>query len=140
MRFTQTAEYALRVLAYMATLPEDTACRAQDLSKETGIPIHYLSKIMRRLVNAGILHSQKGHGGGFRFAKSLSEVAFSDILNAVDYQVEPANCVFGWGACSSDNPCPLHPFWKSLKGDFTHWAEHYTLADVKDQNIPSLNS
>ncbi len=115
----------------MATLPEDTPIRAQDLSEVTNIPLPYLSKIMRRLVEAGLLRSQKGHGGGFKLAQPLAEVRFVDVLNAIDYAVEPSSCVFGWGQCSSTNPCPLHPFWKNLKDEFTQWAEHYTLADVK---------
>ena len=131
MRLTQTAEYALRALGHMATLPDGNAIRAQDLSHVTGIPIHYLSKIMRRLVEAGLLYSRKGHGGGFKFARPLAEIRFADVLNAVDYEVEPMSCVFGWGACNKDHPCPLHPFWKSLKDEFIHWAEHYTLADVR---------
>ena len=131
MIVTQTAQYALRVLAYMTTRPENEPVRSQDLSEETGIPSHYLSKIMRRLVEAGLLHSQKGHGGGFRFARPLDEIRFLDVLEAMDVEVEPKACVFGWGACSGDNPCPLHPFWSDLKTHFVDWAEQYTMADVK---------
>ena len=48
MQLTQTAEYALRALAHMATLPDSAPRRAQDLSNDTGIPLPYLSKILRR--------------------------------------------------------------------------------------------
>jgi DNA-binding IscR family transcriptional regulator len=53
MRLSQTAEYALRVLAYMATLPDNSPLRTRDIYEVTGIPPYYLSKIMRRLVTAG---------------------------------------------------------------------------------------
>ncbi len=131
MRFTQTAEYALRALTHMATTESDVPYRAADLSEATGIPIHYLSKIMRRLVSAGLLESQKGHGGGFRFARSLKKIRFADVLEAVDYETEPSTCVFGWGECSPANPCPLHPFWSRLKDDFAEWAHAHTLDDVR---------
>lgn len=39
---------------------------------------------MRRLVVAGLIVSQKGHGGGFKFARPLNEIFFSDILNAIN--------------------------------------------------------
>jgi len=133
MYLTQTAEYALRVMAHMATLANTEPKRTRDLSDETGIPLFYLSKIMRRLVNAGLLLSQKGHGGGFTFAKPLSEIRFMDILSAVDYEVEPKKCVFGWGECGNQNPCPLHNFWQNLKDDFIQWAETYTLGDVNSE-------
>ena len=76
-RFTQTAEYALRAVTHMAMTKSGGPMRAADLSEAMGIPIHYLSKIMRRLVSAGLLESQKGHGGGFRFARDLSEIRLS---------------------------------------------------------------
>ena len=137
MRFTQTAEYALRALTRMAIAESDAPHRAADLSLATGIPIHYLSKIMRRLVSAGLLESQKGHGGGFTFARDLSEIRFADVLEAVDYETEPSSCVFGWGECSLANPCPLHPFWSELKDDFAAWANAHTLAEAKAMSLSS---
>lgn len=133
MRLTQTAEYALRVMAQMATLRDNRPVRAQDLSQMTGIPLHYLSKILRRLVSAGLLNSQKGHGGGFVFARPVSRIYFSDILNAVNYEIEPSQCVFGWGECNRNNPCPLHFFWSDLKDYFSQWAEQHTLAEVRQK-------
>lgn len=127
---TQTAEYALRVLTYLAAQPSRDAVRARDLAEATEIPLAYLSKILRRLVEAGLLHSQKGHGGGFRFARPLSEIRFIDVLDAVNFDVEPTACAFGWDQCSTTDPCPLHPFWSDLKEQFAQWARRYTLADV----------
>ncbi|MBW2295571.1 MAG: Rrf2 family transcriptional regulator, partial [Deltaproteobacteria bacterium] len=68
MVLSQTAEYALRAMAWLATAPTREPVRAKDLSVATGIPSHYLSKVMRRLVLAGLLISQKGQGGGFLLA------------------------------------------------------------------------
>jgi len=65
MLLSQTAEYALRAMAWLATVSGDEPVRAVDLSSATGIPTHYLSKVLRRLVLANLLESQKGQGGGF---------------------------------------------------------------------------
>lgn len=128
---SQTAEYALRVLAYMSTRDAGAPIRARDLSTHIGVPASYLSKIMRRLVEAGLLASQKGHGGGFRIAKPLSEIRFADVLSAVDEEVRPEGCAFGWEQCDENHPCPLHPFWKVLKDQFEAWARQHTLQDVQ---------
>lgn len=129
---SQTAEYALRVLAYMSVQEADRLVRARDLSVEIEIPASYLSKIMRRLVEAGLLESQKGHGGGFKIARPLPEITFADILEAVDLEARPQGCVFGWKTCDERNPCPLHPFWKRLKDDMEDWARAHTLEDVRN--------
>jgi len=139
MYISQTAQYALRSLSCMATKPRDSAIRAQDLSSETGIPLFYLSKIMRRLVQAGLISSQKGHHGGFKFDRPLEQIFFTDILKAIDTEFEFKKCVFGWGACNEESPCILHTFWGTLKDNVNTWAERYSLADVA-QNAKLISS
>lgn len=128
MYFTQTAEYALRAMVYLASITDDEAIRASDLSERTGIPAHYLSKIMRRLVVDGLVSSQRGHHGGFRLARSAEEIRFIDILEAADYQSQPDRCAFGWGTCDAREPCPLHGSWTQLNEAFLSWATETTLA------------
>lgn len=130
MILPQTAEYALRAMAQMAALPPGQAVRAADLSKLTGIPEHYLSKIMRKLVAPGLLVSEKGHGGGFRLALPLKKIRFIDILAAFDFAVEPTRCAFGLGKCNPKNPCMLHPAFSQINDAYLKWATKTTLADV----------
>ncbi len=137
---SQTAEYALRVMAYLSINGVGEPVRARDLAAKVEIPVSYLSKIMRRLVEAGLLHSRKGHGGGFTIARPLSEIRFADILEAVDQETRPQGCVFGWKTCGEENPCPLHPFWKLLKDDFEAWARMHTLKDVRERGDGLLST
>lgn len=129
---SQTAEYALRATAWLAVHTPRDPVRARDLSEGSGIPPHYLSKILRRLVLAGLLESQKGHGGGFILARPPSEIRFQDVLAAVDAYPAPDRCAFGWGACNPDDPCPLHESWSRLGGSFRDWAASTSLADVAE--------
>lgn len=132
MQLTQTAEYALRAMAHLAVLQDGGAVRARDLAAASGIPAHYVSKLLRRLVVAGLLESRKGHGGGFALARPPEDIRVVDILEAVDYPVELDRCAFGWGTCDVDAPCPLHAVWSELKEAFGRWAENSTLADIRD--------
>lgn len=131
MFLTQTAEYALRAMAHLALLENGEPIRAAELSRATGIPVHYLSKIMRRMVLAGLVASQKGHGGGFVLGRPAAEIRFSDVLTAVGVEPEPDRCAFGWGRCSSVNPCPLHRSWTELNERCQRWAGETTLEDVR---------
>ena len=132
MLLSQTAEYALRAMAWLATREEGSAMRATDLSDATDIPSHYLSKIMRRMVVSGLLTSRKGHGGGFCLAKPKNEIRYIDILSAVDSAPVESQCAFGWGVCDTVNPCPLHPTWSRVSDHFYQWATDCTLADVSE--------
>jgi Rrf2 family protein len=127
---TSTAEYALRAMAELSRCPPGTALRAVDLAKLTGVPDAYLAKVLRRLVNAGVLHATKGHGGGFTLARAPARIRFVEILEAVDSMPLADRCAFGRPKCSTVNPCPLHPVWSKLKDSFLGWARTTTLADV----------
>jgi Rrf2 family protein len=130
MFISQTAEYAIRAMSAIATLPEGIKIRATDLGRATGIPAPYLSKILRRLVLAELLVSQKGQGGGFALARPAVEIPFIDILNAIDAFPTDERCAFGWGSCDQLSPCPLHDAWSRLNHHIRDWANDTNLAEV----------
>ena len=131
MHVNQTAQYALRALVYLADLPEGTPARSRDLSRRTGVPPAYLSKIMRRLVTRGLLRARKGHGGGFVLARRPGGVRLREVLEAVGGGLERDVCIFGAGRCDSSDPCPLHDSWSRLNDAFHDWAGSTTLADLQ---------
>ncbi len=140
MLLSQTAEYALRSMAWLATAPEGDPVRASDLSIATGIPSHYLSKVLRRLVLANLLNSQKGQGGGFSLARPPEEIAFIEILSAVDAYPAEQRCAFGWGQCDLDEPCPLHDSWSYLKDQIREWAAGTSLKEISKHRVRSCDS
>lgn len=129
MYLSRPAEYALRAATYLAHCEPDTRVRSRDLARAVNIPPAFLSKIMRRLTESGIVHAQKGHNGGFLLAKSPEQIRFMDILQAVDFEPTADHCLFGLGNCDSENPCPLHPEWSKLKKQIEDWAKVHTLND-----------
>jgi Rrf2 family protein len=128
---SRTAEYALRAMSHVARAPEGAPVRAAELSQESGVPLAYLSKVLRRLVVAGLLTAEKGHHGGFRLARPAAKIRFSEILQAAE-SAEPVECAFGWKRCDPAKPCPMHPTWTKLKTAYRAWADETTLADVRD--------
>lgn len=139
LSFTQTAEYALRAMSSLALEPGVQAVRATQLSARTAVPLPYLWKIMRRMVDAGLVESSRGHGGGFRLARSAEAISYLDILEVVGYDSKAGSCVFGWGQCRSDEPCPMHHTWSRLNDTFVAWARTSTLASVAagaDRTVP----
>jgi Rrf2 family protein len=127
---SQTAEYALRAMTLIAAAPEGRATTAIEIAEQADIPAHYVSKVLRRLVQADLLSSQKGHRGGFCLTRPAAKIRFADVLSAIDQELSKNRCAFGWGTCNLRAPCPLHPAWKRLNEAFANWAATTTLADV----------
>ena len=131
MHVSQTAQYALRAMMALAALRPGETIPARDLSRSTGIPSAYLSKIMRRLAAAGLLRARKGHGGGFRLSRGLSRIKLRDVIEAAGGALERDVCIFGGGRCDPQAPCPLHDSWSELNEAFHTWARRTTLQDLR---------
>ncbi len=129
MWFPQTVEYALRALAVLAR-DEGAALSATELAERTSVPAPYLSKVMRRLVLAGIVTARRGHGGGFTLARRPEEVPIERVLVALDLATNDGHCAFGWSRCDEARPCPLHPLWGDLRARLAEWSQDHTLADA----------
>lgn len=133
---SQTAEYALRAMTWLAANSPSRPRLAREVSAGTRIPGQYLSKILRRLVLAGVLESRKGRGGGFTLSRSPAQISFRDVLEAVDAYPLADRCVFGWGTCNSALPCPLHSHWTAIGGAFREWAARSHFGDLQGELPP----
>jgi len=134
----QTAVYALRAMAALANLAPAETLRASELAGRTGVPVHYLAKVMRRLVLAGLVQSRKGHGGGFALSRPPRAITIENVLVASDAAPEAGQCAFGWGACDTERPCPLHPTWSRLLESITTWARQTTLEMARTEDFTTL--
>jgi Rrf2 family nitric oxide-sensitive transcriptional repressor len=103
--FSQTAEYALRAVVYLASQP-GVPRTTQEIAKATQVRIAYLSKVMQSLGRKGLVQSQRGLHGGFTLARSADELTVLDILSAVDPIQRIKSCPLG--IKGHLNLCPLH--------------------------------
>lgn len=137
LTLTSTAEYALRAMSCLALLGDEQSLNAAQLAERTGVPQHYLNKVMRKLVQAGLAHAARGHGGGFRLAKPARLISYQEILEVAGYESRHDSCVFGWGKCRDSQPCPMHDSWKKLNENFIAWARATTLEEVRAYAVQS---
>ena len=103
---SQTAEYALRAVVWLAANP-DKPLTAQQIAEATRVPAGYLAKVLQGLSRARLLHSQRGLGGGFTLARPASSLTMWEVLQAVDPLNHITQCPLGIEA-HGDGLCPLH--------------------------------
>ena len=135
MILSQTSEYAIRATSFIALRQDHGPVRAKDMSAAISIPPHYLSKVLRKLVEAGILLATKGHNGGFALSRPSNKIRLVHILEAVETTVPARHCIFGWRMCSSKEPCVLHHRWSSVNEAFQKWARATTLDDIRKDAV-----
>jgi Rrf2 family protein len=103
--FTQTVEYALRAVVYLAS-QKQAARTVQEIAEVTLVPAGYLSKVMQALGRAGLVQSQRGLHGGFSLSVAAAALTVYDVVQAVDPIRRIQGCPLGLKGHA--NLCPLH--------------------------------
>jgi Rrf2 family iron-sulfur cluster assembly transcriptional regulator len=128
-----TAQYALRALSQLASMPPDDPVRGKELAERSGVPANYLSKLLLTLGNAGLIEASRGTGGGYRLARRPDHVFLAEVVELIDGGVARPQCLLGLRAdCSDDNPCCAHQSWRSAKLAYLEFLRTTTLADIAE--------
>lgn len=83
MMISQTAEYALRAMVFLA-MNSDAPQVTEKIATGTKVPASYLSKVLQSLSRSGLVKSQRGLGGGFTLVKPPGSTTILEVINAVD--------------------------------------------------------
>ncbi len=103
---SQTAEYALRIVVWLASRHPD-AHTTREIAEATQIPPGYLAKVLQNLGRGGLVNSQRGLHGGFTLARDPAAITPLEVVNAIDPIRRLAGCPLGLEE-HSDQLCPLH--------------------------------
>jgi Rrf2 family protein len=104
--FSQTAEYALRVVVFLGTLHGEPATTRQ-IAATTRVPEGYLAKILRSLSRAGLVRSQRGLHGGSVLAREPREITVYDVMTAIAPLPRITTCPLGL-ASHGTKLCAVH--------------------------------
>jgi len=110
LSLSQTAGYAILALSYLDPKCEEWVL-AKEIAERTGISKPYLSKILHRLGQAGLIHSKRGSKGGLILAKPPDRISVLAISATLDGEEWKESCLLGLPKCGDENPCPLHDYW-----------------------------
>lgn len=133
---SQTAEYALRAIVFLAMNPGN-AYTTQQISLNTKVPAAYLSKVLQSLVRAKIVQSQRGLGGGFVLTKTPEQINILEVLDAVDPIQRIRTCPLGLKA-HGVNLCALHKKLDDATAIIEKSFEETTIAEILARPTKSI--
>lgn len=106
MAVSQTAEYALRAVVWLAQNPGE-AQTTQQLADGTQVSVSYLPKVLQPLGRVGILASQRGINGGYTLERDPEVLTLLDVINCVDPVQRITRCPLKLES-HTGLLCPLH--------------------------------
>jgi Rrf2 family protein len=133
--FSQTTEYSLRVVVYLASLGGAPATNAQT-AVATRIPAGYLAKVLLNLSRGGIVRTQRGLHGGSVLARPAESITVYDVVQAVDPIKRILTCPLGLTS-HGVNLCPLHRRLDQAIESVEHAFRTSTIAELLADPAPS---
>ncbi len=128
MIFSQTAEYALRAVVWLAG-KEGAPQTSQQIAAATRVPAGYLAKVMKTLARAGLVRAQRGLGGGFTLARAPQSITPLQVIDAVDPIPRIRDCPLGFPS-HAGTLCPLHSRLDAAIGHAVSALQQTTIAEL----------
>lgn len=132
MRITQEADYALRIVALLAS--HETVTDANTIADEAGITQRFALKILRKLSLGEIVCSQKGAGGGYKLARKPVDITLKDVIELIDGEIAISKCLSEEHVCSKQginkSACKIHLIFDAINHDLVERLGKITIASV----------
>ena len=135
MQLTNTTQYAIRILSYIANKHDKQLYKAKELAQILSIPYKFLSKIMSELVKSDFIVSIQGREGGYKLSRPAAEISIMEILNNFNEFAEQKECLLGIGKCDGSNKCGLHDQWVKPKKMIKQMFENTTLDNLEGNDF-----
>jgi Rrf2 family transcriptional regulator, iron-sulfur cluster assembly transcription factor len=132
MRLTTKGRFAVTAMLDLALNENGSPVALAGISERQSISLSYLEQLFSRLRKNGLVESVRGPGGGYRAAKALNAITVSDIIRAVDEQIDATQCG-GNENCQDERRCMTHDLWTSLNGKIFEYLEGVNLAQLAAQ-------
>lgn len=128
---SQTGEYALRAVLYLAADTSGQPVRVSEMAAELAIPQNYLSKILHLLARGGVLASARGKHGGFQLAIPPERLSLYRVVAPFDRLDDRRRCLLGRPQCSDRTACAVHTRWKDVADRLVSFFRETTVADLQ---------
>jgi len=135
MQLTRAADYAVRVMIHLATLPDHERALLPALARATGTPESFLSKVLQALCRAGFIASRRGQSGGFEILPPGRRASIRAVIEAIEGPICLNLCLISGASCSRKPYCPAHPIWAKAQEAMLTVLNTATVADLALQAV-----
>lgn len=139
MRVTLTkfSDYSLRLLLYLA-VHADRLVSVGEVSRAYGVSPHVMVKVVRLLVEDGLVASVRGRRGGLRLDKAPSKINIGRLIRRTEPSWDLVECFdCDRNRCPIESACGLKGALKRAERAFLDVLDDHILADFLPR-APSL--
>ncbi len=137
MILTSQEEFGLRCALTIARhdhLGSEEVLTLGRIAETEGMTTAYAGKIMRLLVQEGIVESTRGRAGGYRLARDAQEISVAQVLRAAGskfYDEELCStATSSTGLCVHNNDCSIRSLWFGIQRTIDSMLQEVSLAQM----------
>lgn len=133
LKFSKATNYALHTMLFLALNPPEKHIGVAKLAEKQDVSTTYLSKILTKLVKAGMVESISGANGGYKLKMGWEDISILDIIEAIEGQ----NPLFDY--CLNHNPeCLIQKAIESAEEKMLDELRNRKLVEIANK-VMSLN-
>ncbi|HQO30223.1 MAG TPA: Fe-S cluster assembly transcriptional regulator IscR [Accumulibacter sp.] len=129
MRLTTKGRFAVTAMIDLAMRCADGPVALAGISERQKISLSYLEQLFGKLRRHGLVDSVRGPGDGYCLARPTNELTVTDIIRAVDEQLDATQCG-GRENCQDDARCMTHELWATLNDKMYEYLSSVKLAEL----------
>jgi FeS assembly SUF system regulator len=108
IRLGKLTDYGLVLMSQIARHPQSELHTARDLAARCRLPLPTVSKLLKSLLQGGLLASHRGIKGGYSLARDPRLISVADIISALEGPLALTECNMDVaGLCDLEPSCPI---------------------------------
>lgn len=128
LKISKLADYATAIMNFLTLTT--VVVSAAEISQALSINVPTVSKVLKLLCEAELLHSSRGINGGYQLNRPAPQIFLIEILSAIDGEPALTECSQEHNLCQQDKTCKVKRNWQAINQALMHILQNITLADL----------
>jgi len=131
IRLAKLTDYGLVLMTLLARQDPASVHTARDVASVSRLPLPTVSKLLKMLLQSGLLASHRGINGGYSLAKQPAEITVAEIIAAIEGPIALTECSTDVsGLCDLERSCPIKRNQRVISQVVRGALEKVTLSDL----------
>jgi Rrf2 family protein len=139
LRISRKIDYGLRAMIYLASIPPTAVVPFREVARRMSVPEDFLAKILKTLVDEGLVRSTRGPHGGYALARPAPEISFLDVIEAVEGPIALNVCLDDDPACGRVEICTMVSVWRQGQEKMLEVYRHARLSELRLPDEPMVS-
>ncbi len=126
--------YGTRLMYQLAKNYGQGPMLLKEIAKKEDLSVKYMEQIIVLLKQANFITSLRGPYGGYTLNKAPSEINMKELLEVLEGDISPVDCVDNPIRCQKSDHCAAHNVWQILESKINHTLEEISLQDMLEMN------